>query len=83
MKTLYWIVPVMGLAGMAQAADGSGMPDSGGHAVADASLSGTAAAHYRVKQGRKIGLPGGDLRSCLELKNRVEIIRCSETRRKR
>lgn len=83
MKILFWMVPVMCLAGMAQAADGSEMPGDKGHAVPDAVLSGTAPLHYRVHKGQKIGLPGGDLRACLERQNRAEIIRCSEAQRKR
>ena len=40
-------------------------------------------AHNRVANSKKKVLPSGDLRQCLELKTSKEIIRCSETRRKK
>ncbi|MBT9568064.1 MAG: hypothetical protein IV085_07170 [Thiobacillus sp.] len=83
MKTLVWIAPLICLAGMAQADEHSAAPDSMSQAAPDASLSGTEPPHYRVRRGKKIRLPGGDLRSCLDLKHRAEIIRCSERGRRK
>ncbi|NDP48653.1 MAG: hypothetical protein GZ085_09750 [Sulfuriferula multivorans] len=40
-------------------------------------------AHYHVVNSKQKVLPSGDLRQCLELKTSKEIIRCSETRRKK
>lgn len=40
-------------------------------------------AHYRMINSKKKTLPSGDLRQCLELKTSKEIIRCSETLRKK
>lgn len=82
MKTLLWMVPVMCLASMAHAADVPETARGTAAAVPDASLSGTSPPHYRVARGKKVRLPGGDLRSCLERTSPTEIIRCSETRRK-
>ena len=44
---------------------------------------GVSPAHYRMINSKKNDLPSGDLRQCLELKTSKEIIRCSETRRKK
>lgn len=44
---------------------------------------GVSPAHYRMINSNKKILPSGDLRQCLELKTSKEIIRCSETRRKK
>ena len=44
---------------------------------------GDSPAHYRMVNSKKKVLPSGDLRQCLELKTSKEIIRCSETRRKK
>ena len=44
---------------------------------------GMSPPHYRMINSKKKILPGGDLRQCLELKTSREIIRCSETRRKK
>ena len=45
--------------------------------------SAAAPAHYRMANHRTKRLPTGDMRHCLDLKTNAEIIRCSETRRKR
>lgn len=82
MKTLFWMVPVVCLASMAHAADVPETTRGTATAVPDASLSGTSPPHYRVVRGKKVRLPGGDLRACLERKSPSEIIRCSESRRK-
>lgn len=42
-----------------------------------------APAHYRMARHGMKRLPHGDIRYCLDLKTSAEIIRCSETRRKR
>ena len=44
---------------------------------------GDSPAKYRVVNNKNKVLPRGDLRQCLELKTSKEIIRCSETRRKK
>lgn len=42
-----------------------------------------APAHFRMARHGMKRLPSGDMRHCLGMKTNAEIIRCSETRRKR
>ncbi|MHB1084899.1 MAG: hypothetical protein ACYCZA_08665 [Thiobacillus sp.] len=60
-------------------------PEKEGTAVQmeSATAPGMAPAHYRMARDGKRRLPHGDIRYCLDLKTSADIIRCSETRRKR
>ncbi len=48
-----------------------------------AAASAPAPAHYRMVNHRPKRLPGGDIRHCLDLKSSADIIRCSETGRRK
>ena len=61
----------------------AGEPDKAADATPSAAVPGMMPAHYRVEKNKQIKLPSGDLRQCLERKTSAEIIRCSETRRKK
>jgi hypothetical protein len=50
---------------------------------AKAPMKRKAAAKGRTSKRSAKGLPTGDVRHCLDLKTRAEIIRCSETRPKK
>lgn len=42
-----------------------------------------APAHYRLANHRMKRLPSGDIRHCLDRKSSEDIIRCSESRRRK
>lgn len=80
MKIGMMALPLMCLAGVALAA-GENEPATA--PVPSGAAPGMEPAHYRMVNNKKKTLPSGDLRQCLELKTGKEIIRCSETRRKK
>jgi hypothetical protein len=74
-------LPLLCAAGFAMA---DGMETEGTAAQMEpAAVSAKAPAHYRMARHGVMRLPRGDIRQCLDLKTNAEIIRCSETRRRK
>lgn len=80
MKIGLMVLPFVCAASVAMAA-GEGEPAT--VPVPSGAAPGMEPAHYRMVNSKKKLLPSGDLRPCLDLKTNAEIIRCSETRRKK
>lgn len=80
MKIGLMVLPFLCVASVAMAA---GEDEKPVRSLPGATAPGMAPTHYRMVNGKKKPLPGGDLRSCLDMKTDAEIIRCSETRRKK
>lgn len=81
MKIGLMVLPFVCVAGvaMADSMEKEGTADQ----MATAAAADKAPAHYRMAKRGPKRLPGGDIRHCLDLQTSVEIIRCSETRRKK
>lgn len=80
MKIGLMVLPFVCAAGVAMAA---GEAEKAADSTPSAAAPGMAPAHYRMVNSKKKRLPSGDLRPCLDLKTSAEIIRCSESRRKK
>ena len=80
MKKILLLVTLLSATGLAHAADEPGQNVMAAPSAASPAMT---PAHYRMKGNKQIRLPSGDLRTCLELKDRNAIIRCAETRRKK
>ena len=80
-KIGFMMLPLLCAAGVAMA-DSMGK-EGAAEPMASAAAPVNAPAHYRMASHGMKRLPSGDIRHCLDLKTSADIIRCSETRRRK